>query len=248
MSLHVTGKDRHSSARFGLTSAAVLLASLTCAKVARCFIEPKRAEGMVAYATGQGHQDPNRVAVCLDNTKTVATALKEKNLFVVVPPREHPVKQVDGILGREVLVGDKWYTVGDKIGDATIVSVESTLVTIEWDGQQKSFAPIAAATDTPATGPKPEVAKTQKAEAKTPEAPTEANAAQVTVTETITDDDPLAWLGVELSPQLKAMLLEKWNSLSEEEKQKAREEWNGMSDEEKQSEIESMERHMAESR
>jgi hypothetical protein len=242
--LHAIGKDKHSSARFGLAGAAVLLASLTCGKVARCFIEPKRAEGMVAYAAGQSRQDPNRVAVCLDSTKAVATALKEKNLFVVTPPREHPVKQIDGILGREVLAGDKWYKVGDKIGDATIVSVASTLVTIEWDGQRKSFAPIAAATDAPAAEPKPEAAKKPKVEVEKPETPAEAKVAQVTVTETVTEEDPLAWMGVELSPKVRAFILEKWNNASEEEREQAKEEWNSMSDDKKQEAIQSMEEHM----
>ena len=47
-----------------------------------------------------------------------------------------------GILGREALIGDKWYKVGDSVGDAKIVAIEPTKVKVVWDGQEKEFSPI----------------------------------------------------------------------------------------------------------
>jgi len=231
----VLGKDQHRSARSALVAAAVLLASLTCAKVAQCVIEPKRAEDMVAYATGRSDADPNRVQPYLDVVKSVAAALKENSLFAKAPPKQHPVKQVDGILGREVLVGGKWYKAGDKIGDAKIISVASTHVTIEWDGQKKKFAPLASVSDKPAEAPKRPTAKPKEAKA------VQAAAVEVTVTETPTDDGPLAWLGVTLSPVAQAKFLELWNNWPDEQKQRVQDEWNGMSDDQKQEAVKSFE-------
>jgi hypothetical protein len=242
----VTGKDKHDSMRFGLIAAAVLLGALACAKVAQSVIEPKRVESLAAYAAARNDQDPNRAQPWLDSAKDVAQTLREKNLFVKAPPKKHPVKQVDGILGREVLVEDKWYKAGDTIGDAKVISVESTHVIIEWDGQTKTFAPIASANAKSASAPTRSEAKPKEAKGESPEsaAKAEAAAVTVTVTETAGADDPLAWLGVDLPPHVKAKFLELWGSMSEEQKENAKEEWNKMSDDEKQEAIREFEENM----
>jgi len=239
--LDMIGKDKSGSLRSGLIAAAILLGSLTCAKVASCFIEPRRVEGVVAYAAARSDQDPNRVQPYLDETKHTADALKGKNLFVKAPPKQHPVKQVEGILGREVLIGDKWYKVGDKIGEAKVVSVESTQVTIEWDGQNKTFAPLASADAEPAPEgerppPKP---KEAKGESSKPAATAEAT--KVVVVEGPSQDDPLAWMGVDLPAGVRAKFLEMWSSMPDEQKEKAKKDWNRMSDGEKEQAIESLE-------
>ena len=213
--------------------------------MAKCFFEPQRAEGVIAYAAGQNEQDPNRVQPFLDQTKEAAAALKEKNLFVPKPPKVHPVKQVDGILGLETLIGGKWYKVGDMIGDAKVVAIESTQVMIEWNGEKKGFAPLVAITSKPTPDPKVTVEKTSDADKdKSSAAPVRAEATTVTVAETAAEDDPLAWLGIELSPQVRAKLMEMWNSVPEEQRQKAKDEWNNMSESEKEEAIRSIEEQM----
>lgn len=244
MDLNVIGRDKHNSVRSALFAAAVLLASLTCAKVAQCFIEPTRVEGIVAYATARHAPDPNGIRPYLDGTKGIAAAVKENNLFVKATPKQHPVKQVDGILGREVLIGNKWYKAGDKIGEAKVISVESTEVTIEWNGQTKTFAPLASTKSKPTADPKRPAEKTKKVEVESVEPPVKAAVKRVTVTETVAEDDPLAWLGIDLPPHVRAKIMEKWNSASEEEKQKAKKEWNSMSDDQKEKAIASMDEHM----
>jgi len=77
--------------------------------------------------------------------KALANELKKNNLFVPPSPKQHPVKEVLGILGNEVIIRDKLYKVGDKVGEAKIVAIGPTEVTIEWDGKEKPFAPIDAA-------------------------------------------------------------------------------------------------------
>jgi hypothetical protein len=239
----MSDKEKHDSLRLGLIAVAVLLGSLAFAKVANSFIEPKRVRGLVVHASARNDQDPNRVRPYLDETKGVADALKAKNLFVKAPPPQHPVKQVDGILGAEVLIANKWYKVGDKIGEATIISVESTQVTIAWEGKEKAFAPIAAASKQAASkAPEPEKPKVAKEESAGPA--TEVKTEVVHVEEAPAEDDPLAWMGVDLPAGLRAKLLEKWNEASDEEKQQAREQWSRMSDEQKQQAVDQMEQHL----
>ena len=242
--MDMIGTDKSGSLRSGLIAAAILLGSLTCAKVASCLIEPKRVAGVVAYATARSDPDPNRVQPYLDETKDTANALKEKNLFVKAPPKQHPVKQVEGILGREVLIGDKWYKVGDKIGEATVVSVQSTQVTIAWDGRNKTFAPLAAvdAGGPPADKRPPPKSKEAQGESSKPAATAEV--AEAVVVEGPSQDDPLAWLGMDLPPEVRAKFLEMWNSMPDEQKDKAKRDWNRMSDEEKEQAVESMQQRL----
>ena len=141
--------------------ASVFLAVCILVKVAGFFVVSAKAERLVKKAVAQSKADPNDMEKYFAKSKAIAGELKKNNLFVPPAPKQHPVKEVLGILGDEVLIKDKWYKVGDKIGDAKIVAVGPAQVKIEWDGKEKSFAPIdAASTQKPAApkgAKKPEV-------------------------------------------------------------------------------------------
>jgi hypothetical protein len=76
------------------------------------------------------------------DSRAIIASLKKKNLFTPPPSPEHPVKDVSGILGNEVFIGDRWYRCHDKVGEATIVYIGPAEVRIEWDGSEKTFTPI----------------------------------------------------------------------------------------------------------
>lgn len=80
----------------------------------------------------------------LAETKTVAEELKKKNLFVLATPKQFPVSDVLGIMGREAPINGKWYKVGDSVAEARIAAIEPTKVKIVWNGQEKEFSPIAS--------------------------------------------------------------------------------------------------------
>ncbi len=224
-----------------LTAAAVLLGASAFAKVAGFYVERGRMQGIADLARAEC--DPNGLKECLGQAKSVADAIKEKNLFIKTPPKEHPVKQVDGILGNEAFIGGKWYKAGDKVGEARIVEIGPTYVKVEWEGTEKNFAPIGAATSGP---PSPPPAAKEVKKEPMPEEPKPAVKTEVAVVAAPepVEEDPLGWLGVKLSPRLRAALLEKWNGASDEEKAKAKEEWDRMSDGDKQRAIDQMEQHV----
>ncbi|UCD49646.1 MAG: hypothetical protein JSW27_19200 [Phycisphaerales bacterium] len=232
------GKDKQASLRLGLIAATVLFGSLVGAKVAQSVIEPRRVEQLVADAAARNDADPNGAEASLASARQVVQTLREKNLFVKAPPKQHPVKQVDGILGREVLVGNKWYGAGDKIGDANVISVGSTHAIIEWEGRKKTFAPIAAAGASPGESSQRPAPKRREARMDSAEPAPKAGSEAVTVTtiESV-EEDPLAWLGIDLPPHVKAKLLEMWNSMPQEQKESVKEEWNNMSDAQRQEAI-----------
>jgi hypothetical protein len=222
-----------------LAAAAVLLGASAFGKVTGFYVQRGRMQGVLPAA--QGTRDPNRLKQCLGEARKTADLLKQKNLFVQTPPKQHPVKQVEGILGHETLIAGKWYKVGDTIGDAKIVAIAATQVEVEWDGKKTVLSPIASTGGGPA-GPPPGAGPRLERGPQPPKTP-EARAAKVPAPAPA-DEDPLAWMGVKLSPKLRAIFLEKWNNASPEEKEKGKAEWNKMSDEQKQGAVQSMEQHM----
>jgi hypothetical protein len=236
-------KTRKNSSSVGsvLLAAALLLAALAFAEVVSFLAGPARADSIVTRASTLGKPDPDAMQPYLDQTRKTAEALKKQNAFVKQPPKEHPVKQVGGILGSEILVGDKWYRVGDKIGDAKVISIESTQVMIEWDGKTTSFAPLAAAgPERQEPARRPEAAPAKDAAVPKPSAaPVVVNRVEVATPE---DDDPFAWAGIKVPDRIRATLMERWNGLTDEQKEEAKREWSNMSDEEKQKAVESLER------
>ncbi len=126
-----------------LFGASAVLAVLILVKVTGFFTATARAEKIVKDAIAQNTTDANDMDKYFAKYKVLANELKKNNLFAPPAPKQHPVKEVLGIFGDEVLIGkDKWYKVGDTVADAKIVAIGPTKVTIEWDGKEKTFAPI----------------------------------------------------------------------------------------------------------
>ncbi|MHC4557610.1 MAG: hypothetical protein ACYS80_09935 [Planctomycetota bacterium] len=124
------------------------------------FIASARAENIVKNAIAQSKTDDEDMEEYFAESKKFADELKRNNLFAPPPPKQHPVKEVWGIFGDQVLINDKWYNVGDAVGDAKIVAIGPTSVSIEWDGKEKPFLPIES------VGPKaPSGSKTGRAAA-----------------------------------------------------------------------------------
>jgi len=137
-----------------LLGVSAFFAVLILVKVTGFFTASARAENLVKKAIAQNETDANDMGKYFAKYKVLADALKKNNLFVPSAPKQHPVKEVWGIFGNEVLIKDKWYKIGAGVGDAKIVAIGPTQVTIEWDGNKKTFAPIDSAGPTQPGGPR----------------------------------------------------------------------------------------------
>jgi hypothetical protein len=219
----------------GLLGVSAFMGVLILIKVTTFFAAPARAENSVKRAAALSKPTAEEVEKHLAKSKAIADELKKKNLFAPPPPKQHPVKQVSGILGDEVLINGKWYKAGAKVGDAIIVAVEPTQVRIEWQGSEKGFAPISAVS---APEPKKVVAKAVVKK----ERPKKVEKAVEEKAETESAEDPLAWMGVDLPPKIREMILQQWNNASDEERAKAKEDWNNMPEDQKRQAIEAMNR------
>jgi hypothetical protein len=158
-------KEKTESVSVVLLVASAFLAVLTLVKAAGFFAASARAESVVKNAIAQNETDAND----MDNSakyKALANELKENNLFAPPPPKQHPVKEVWGIFGNEVLIRDRWYKIGAKVGEAKIVAIGPAKVTIAWDGKEKTFPPIAARDSSQPGGPRGSIATAKSSESK----------------------------------------------------------------------------------
>jgi len=160
----------HLKNRKELVPTVLLLFSVICGililwKVTSFFMASASAESVVKRAIKQSETDPNNIEKQLASSAAITDELKKNNLFAPPPAKEHPVKEVSGIFGDQVLIKqvlinnkwvdkNKWYNVGDTVGDAKIVAIGPTSVTIMWGGKEKSFLPIQAKIADDKSGPR----------------------------------------------------------------------------------------------
>jgi len=137
-----------------LLGIAVLCGIIIMVKVTGLFIASARAESLVKRAIEQSKPDPNNMKDQLANSEMIAADLKKNNLFAPPEAKKHPIEAVLGIFGDQVLIKDKWYNVGETIGEAKIVAIGPTSVTIAWDGREKAFLPIQAVIAEASRGPR----------------------------------------------------------------------------------------------
>ena len=149
-------KEKKESVSVVLLWFSVVLGVLILVKVAGFFVASANAKTLVEKAFAQSKPDANDMEKYFAKSKAIAAELKKKNLFAPPTPKKHPISQILGILGSEALINGKWYKVGDRVGDARVVAIEPALVRIEWDGREKVFAPMQAGSSGP--GARPEMA------------------------------------------------------------------------------------------
>ena len=228
-------KEKKELVSVALLCVSVVLAVSILVKVTGFFTASVKAENIVKTAIAQTAEDANDIDKYFAKYKKLAEALKKNNLFAPPEPKQHPVKEIAGIFGDEVIIRDKLYKVGDKVGDATIVSIESTQVTIEWDGKKKTFSPTDAGGSLPPGEP-----RSSKRSAKGgPARPSGGTAQMVTIQSQNKQmgvyDGTLKKDGI-TKDDIKTTK-DKFQNMSEQEKQKMmeiKERWPTMSEEERE--------------
>jgi len=231
-------KEKQGLISISLLCASGVLGVLILVKLGSFFVTSARMEKLVEEAVAQSRADPNDAKEYLSKFKEAADELKKKNMFAPPPPKPGwPVSSVQ-ILGHTAFINGDWRKVGDDIGGAKVLEIGATYVKMVWEGKEKTFYPFDVE-----SAPRPKKAKEAVAEKAKPKKEAKEKPKEEKVA-TASEEDPLAWMGVKLSPELRAKLLEKWNEMSDEEKEKAKEEWNKLSDEEKEKHVQMMEEHV----
>ncbi|MHC4707494.1 MAG: hypothetical protein ACYS8I_10465 [Planctomycetota bacterium] len=235
-------KEKQGVASISLLCASGVLGILIAVRLGSFYMTSARMERLVEEAVAQSKPDPNSAKDYIAKFKEAADELKKKNMFSPPPPKPGwPVSRVEGILGDTAFINGGWRKVGDNIGGAKVLEIWPTYVKLEWEGQQKTFSPYDVATTESKKEEKKRPKKRKPKKIKVEEKPVEKEEAAEPE-----GDDPLAWIGVELSPKLRAKFLEKWNEMSDEQKEQVKEQWSKMSDEEKEKHVANMEEHVDE--
>jgi len=211
-------KDRKEVVSIVLLVVSAFLGVCILIKVAGFFVSSARAGRLVKEAVAQSKPDAKEMEKYFAESREIADELKKKNLFAPLAPKQQPIKQVLGILGDEVLIGGKWYKFGDMVGDAKIVAIEPAQIRIEWDGREIVLAPIDAVTASPPRKPGQVQVKADEGERR-PEVDRRAAMGQF---------GPGGMPGrggtgfFNLSPEQRAGLRERFESMSEEERARIR--------------------------
>lgn len=252
-------KDKRELVATVLLAVAVISVLLIAVKVTGFFVTTAGAEDAVKQAIAQSKPDAKHLTAQIDRSKKAADDLKKNNLFAPPPPQENPVKQVMGILGDEALINGQWVKVGAKVGDAKVLAIGPDSVTIEWNGQQKTFNPLDGASSgssPPArSGRPPSSGRTRSSSSSSAGGPRSSPSQTVIskrpvanrVSGPVTRDTFAqlgAALGVKMSPRVQDNLMKYWNGLSDEERARSQAQWNGMSDTERRQTLENAAREM----
>lgn len=198
----------------GLLAATALLGALIFLRIAGYVTASTEARVLSARVDPNGQQADD-VGKLLAPAKTWADELKKKNLFVMTPPKEHPVREVLGILGDEALVNGEWHKVGDSVGDAKILAIDPTKVRIAWEGQEKEFSPVESSGggEGPSGRPGPPRSGGRSGPGDRP-----------SIVVTGSRSGPVGRGGMGLSPEERETMRERFRNMSPEERQRAREE------------------------
>lgn len=205
---------------FGVSA---LLGVLILVKVGGLFVASASARTLVEGAVSQGVLSDEEMEEYFVESKKIAEELKKKNSFMPPPPKEHPIKEVPGILGSEAWISGKWYKAGDKVKDAKIVAIEPTQVRVRWEGKEKSFAPIASAGVS-----KPGIDAPRRAKKRTGE---RREARREARRERVEEGRPhrgMMGRGFRnISDEDRARMRERWENMSEEERAEMRQRMGG---------------------
>jgi hypothetical protein len=130
-------KELVSLVLLGLSAA---LAMTIVVRIAGFFVDSARAEKLIESAAVTTKSDPNDKERYFAKSKEVAQELKKKNLFAPPERKKNPVSGVSAIVTGWARINNKWYKVGDKIGDAQVMEVKGMSVKIKWEGEEKTFS------------------------------------------------------------------------------------------------------------
>ena len=209
-----------------------LLCAGVAVKAVGAVFQKQRVVTVTAESTAFLKSQDEKKKEYLDAYVRKTEMLKEKGMFVREKPKPSP-PQVVAILGHRALMNNKCCNVDDEHAGAKVLKIEPTQVTILWEGKEMTLAPLLAST------PKTVSEKSNKKDVRRkvkdtavvrqdPETPAEP------VTESQAGDDPLAWLGRDISPELRDFLLKVFEMMPADQLERSKQEWANMSDEQKQ--------------
>ena len=86
--------------------------------------------------------DDEKVQQYLNKYQAKAEELISNNRFVPPPSGPEPPGDCTAIFGDEARIGERWVSVGDRVGEAEVIEIAPTRVTLELDGRRITRSPV----------------------------------------------------------------------------------------------------------
>jgi len=136
--LHLKNKSEFFS--LVLLILALLFTGLTAAELMLIAGGNNRNLPITAQMQDQIRNDKQASQRYLEQYQQAAEQLARNNNFIL-PVQAEPPGDCTAIFGDEAYFGDRWIRVGDTLGDAKVMDVGPTAVTLQWQGQRITRSP-----------------------------------------------------------------------------------------------------------
>ena len=140
-------KNRSKFFSLALLILALVFTGLTAAELMQITGGNNQDSPITAEILDQIRPDKQTVQQYLAQYQQAADQLARNNSFVL-PVRAEPPGDCTAIFGDEACFGGRWIRAGDTLGDAKVLDVGPTAVTLQWQGQRMTRSPGMVAADT----------------------------------------------------------------------------------------------------
>ena len=199
-----------------------LLIGLLCAKLVAFFVASSDTDILIRDAI-QATLDSENIDTNDADSQKILDNLKRKNLFMPIEQRDCPIKDVNGIMGNEVLIKGQWYKVGDRVGDAIILEVGASYAKVKWFDSEKI---LELSSELPVQATRQQMAQRTGArfQINQPTRPQQVAESQ----QTSQNQDQLAWMGVQLTTEQRQKVEMVWNRMPEQFRSMMQQQWSNM--------------------
>jgi len=126
---------------------AVVFTGLTTAELILITGDNNQGSQITADMLDQLKPDQETTQLYLAQYRQAAEQLARNNSFVPTAQAEPP-KDCTAILGDEACFGDRWVKAGDTLGEAKVLEIGPTAVTLQWGGKRITRSPVLVAANT----------------------------------------------------------------------------------------------------
>jgi len=135
-------KDRKTAFSLVFFVLAVLLTGLTTAELIKIASGATSDQTISKEALAQLTPDDEKVQHYLNQYQATAEELMGNNSFVPPPSGPESPGDCTAIFGDEARIGDRWVSVGDRVGEAEVIEIGPTRVTLMLEDRRITRSPV----------------------------------------------------------------------------------------------------------
>lgn len=201
----------------------IVFAGLLCTKMIGFIVASAETDQMFEQNVASISADMQEIEPD-DNSQRIAQELIENNMFMITEEKSCPIKDVNAIMGKEVLIHGQWYKVGEEVGDAIILEIGASYAKVKWRDTEKI---IGLSNEIPkiifrqpGRGTAPRVNQVLRIQVP--------DSSQQTTAATQNQQDSLAWMGMQLTAEQRQKVETVWSRVPEQLRSVMQQQWANM--------------------